>query len=427
MQFTHCQPVSRSGLRRRLFLLAASVSMVLLGLVSGCNRPSATPPDQAAATETPEVKVVRPQKKDVRRPIERPGFNIEAYERTPLYAKIAGYVQKWNVDIGDRVHKDDVLAELYIPEMEVELKQKEASVRQALSEIKQAESAVLRSQAELKHAESQYQRLARAGRDGVLDKEQVDETRFGFEAALAAVAKAQADVDVAKARLEVAQADRDHIQTLLQYTKVRAPFNGVVTRRSLSTGDFVQPSSASKGESLFVVEKVDPVRVFVNVQELEAVWVRDGDTALIRPQSLQGQQFKGKVTRTSGALHPQNRTLRTEIDLPNAEGKLLPGMYVTATIIAEHKNVWALPVAAVVTQDEQSFCYLVENGKAVRTPIQVGLRGDELVEVVKKQTKPAKAGEEVRWEEFSGNEEIIPSNLSALHDGQTILTSGAKP
>src|SRR5262245_53186825 len=84
---------------------------------------------------------------------------------------------------------------------------------------------------------------------------------------------------------------------------------------------------ASKGEPLFVVEKVDPVRVFVNVQELEAVWVRDGDTALIRPQSLPGQQFKGKVTRTSGALHPQNRTLRTEIDLPNKEGKLLPGMY----------------------------------------------------------------------------------------------------
>src|SRR4029077_20377126 len=124
------------------------------------------------------------------------------------------------------------------------------------------------------------------------------------------------------------------------------------TRRNVNTGDFVQPAGNSRGDALFVVEKVDPVRVFVNVQELEAVWVRDGDTALIRPQSLHGQQFKGTVTRSSGALNPQNRTLRTEIDLPNTEGKLMPGMYVGATLVAEPKTVWPLPAAAVVTQGE---------------------------------------------------------------------------
>jgi len=423
MQFTRWQSALCGGRRWRLFLLAASGGLALLGMACGCNPQPAGSPDQAAGPETPDVKIVRPQKKDVRRPIERPGYNIEAYERTPLYAKIPGFIQKWNVDIGDRVHKGDVLAELYIPEMEVELKQKESSVRQASFEIKQAEAAVLRWQAELKHAESQYQRLARAGRDGVLDKEQVDETRFGFEAAQAAVAKAQADVDVAKARLEVAQADRDHVQTLLQYTKVRAPFDGVVTRRNVNTGDFVQPASAGKGESLFVVDRVDLVRVFINVQELEAVWVRDGETALIRPQSLHGQQFKGKVTRTSGALHPQNRTLRTEIDLPNADGKLLPGMYVTATIIAEHKNVWALPVAAIVIQGEQTFCYRVENGKAVRTPIQVGLRGDEFVEMLKKQTSSPQAAVASAWEDFTGEEVIVASNAASLTDGQTVRIS----
>src|SRR4029077_14392064 len=116
------------------------------------------------------------------------------------------------------------------------------------------------------------------------------------------------------------------------------------------------------------------------------------------------------------ALHPQNRTLRTEIDLPNAHGKLLPGMYVTATIIAEHKHVWALPAAAIVTQGEQNFCYRVENGKAVRTPIQVGLRGSELVEVVKKQTKPGNPSEPGRWENFTGEEEIVQQNAESLSD-----------
>src|SRR5438309_11551344 len=159
MKFIHSQPVSPSGLRRSLCLLSATLSMVLLGTVCGCNRQPAASPDQGAAPKTPEGKVVRPEKKDVRRPIERPGFNIEAYERTPLYAKIAGYVLKWNVDMGDSVHKDDVLAELYIPEMEVELKQKEAAVRQASAEIKQADAAILRAQAELKRTKSQSERL----------------------------------------------------------------------------------------------------------------------------------------------------------------------------------------------------------------------------------------------------------------------------
>jgi RND family efflux transporter MFP subunit len=430
MQFTHWQPVSLSGLRRGLFLLEASVSIALLGVVSGCNQPPAASPDQGAAPKTPEVKVVRPEKKDVRRPIERPGYNIEAYERTPLYAKIPGYVQKWNFDIGDRVHKDDLLAELFIPEMDVELKQKDASVGQAAAEIKQADAGVVRARADLVRAKSQYERLARL--TAVLDKDQVEEYRRGFEAAQAALTKAEADVDVAKARLEVAKADRDHVQTLLQYREIRAPFDGVVTRRMVNTRDFVQPAGGSKGDALFVVEKVDPMRVFVNVQEMETVWVRDGETALFHPQSLPGQQFKGTVTRSSGDLNPQNRTLRTEIDLPNPVGpdgerKLQPGMYGKVAIIAEHKNVWALPVAAVVTQGEQTFCCRVENGKAVRTPLQVGLRGNELVEVLKKQTKPAKAGEEARWEDFTGEEVIVAIDPASLTDGQAVsVSSGNK-
>jgi len=392
-------------------IVVAIAGATLLGLAAACDRQTAASSDHAAKaspTEAPAVKVVHPEKKDVRRLIERPGYNIEAYERTALYARIAGYVRKWNADMGDRVHKDDILAELYVPEMEVELKQKEASIRQASSEIEQA------------RAKSQAERLAKVGRSGVLDKEQVEEAGLGFEAAQAALAKAKADVSVAEARLEVVKAERDHVQAMLEYTKIRAPFDGVITRRNVNTDDLAQPSAASKGDSLFVVEKVDPVRVFVNVQELEAVWVRDGDTAIIRPQSLPGQEFKGRVTRNSGALHPQNRTLRTEIDLPNADGKLMPGMYVNATIIAEHKNVWSLPAKAVVTQGEQSFCYRVEQGKAVRTPIQVGLVGKEWVEVLKKQARPAKAGEKDQWEGFNGEEIIVASDLTSLTDGQAV-------
>jgi multidrug efflux pump subunit AcrA (membrane-fusion protein) len=433
MRFIPCQS-AYAGCIRLPLVIAAAAGAVLVTLAAGCTQPPAGPPAQgaeAAPSEKPAVKMAHPERKDVRRLIERPGYNIEAYERTPLYAKLPGYVRKWNFDMGDIVHKDDVMAEIYIPELEVQLRQKKAAVGQAAAEIKQAEAAVLRFQAEQRHAESQYRRLSRVGSNGVLDKEVQDEARFGFEAAQAAVAKALADVEVARERLDVAKADRDHVETLLQYTKIPAPYDGVVTgKRTINTWDFVQPGTAGKEEPLFVVEKINPVRVFIQVQEPDNVWVRDGDAALIRVESMPGQPFKGTVTRTSKSLNPQNRTLRTQIDLPNDDGKLLPGMFVNATIIAEHKNVWALPATAVVTQGGHSFCYRVENGKVVRTPVRVGLHGNEkdneLVEVLKKQTKPAKAGQEGRWEDFTGEEVIVVSDPGALTDGQALSTSTGK-
>src|SRR5262249_32809651 len=155
---------------RWCLLIMAATGAALVNLAAGCNRPPTASREQvaqAAPSETPAVKVVQPEKKDVRRLIERPGYNVEAYERTALYAKIAGYVRKWNFDMGDSVHKDDLLAELYIPELEVELSQKEAAVGQAASEIKQSDAALLRAQFELERAKGQYERLARVGRSGV--------------------------------------------------------------------------------------------------------------------------------------------------------------------------------------------------------------------------------------------------------------------
>jgi RND family efflux transporter MFP subunit len=307
--------------------------------------------------------------------------------------------------------------------MDVELEQKQAAVEQAAAEIKQADAALLRARAELVRAKSQYERLDRLA--AVLDKDQREEYRLGFEAAKAAEAKAEADEDVAKVHRKRAEKDRDHVQTLLQYTKITAPFDGIITgRRTISTGDFVQPAAANKGESLFVVERIKPVRVFIQVQDPDNVWVRNGDIAIIRVESFPGQPVQGTVTRTSRSLNPQNRTLRTQVDLPNDDGKLLPGMFVNATIIAEHKNVWALPATAVVTKGEQTFCYFVESGKAVRTPVRLGMRGNEkdneVVEVLKKQTKPAKAGEEGAWEDVSGEEVIVASEVASLTDGQTV-------
>jgi RND family efflux transporter MFP subunit len=417
------------------FCLTFVMATALLALTSGCRRPNAgtemaSGKSKAETTETSKVTVVRPQRKTVRRPIKRPGYNIEAYQSTALYPKISGYVGTWNksskgkpFDIGDRVIKGQVLVELAVPEMEVEVEQKEAAVAQAAAEIKQAQAALERADADHDYRKSQYDRLAQVGRSGVINKESVEEYRFALAAAKAAVTKARADVDVARTRHTVAEKAREYAKTLLRYTKIPAPFNGVITKRHVNEDEFVQPPSGRKGEALFVVDQLDPVRVFVNVPEAEAVWVHDNDEATIRTQSRTGSEFKGTVTRNARSLDPATRTLRIEIDLPNPDGRLLPGMYVDVTITPHRRNVWTLPESAVVVTEEGSYCYQVEDGKTVRTPLQTGLTGGGLVEILKKQLRSAKGSTEQSWQDITGEEQIIQSGIADLKDGQAVRAS----
>jgi multidrug efflux pump subunit AcrA (membrane-fusion protein) len=322
----------------------------------------------------------------------------------------------------------------------------EASVRSAEARVKEAESNRQRAQAEYRRMKSQYERLARVGKSGVLDKDSVEETRYGFEASEASLqeveakiksaeaardesraklGKARADVTVAEAHAAVAKENRDHAKVLLQYSTLKAPFDGVVTQRNINTGDFVQAPASGKGEPLYVVERRDVMRIFVAVREGDAAWVAKGAPARVRVQALNGQEFTGAVARTSYSLDRTARTLLAEIDLPNPQDRLRPGMYAYATITAEHPAALTLPASAVaiqgdVTQGYQAYCFLVENGKARRTLVELGVRGDDRVEVLRKQAKPAKPGTEGAWEDFTGQESVVQGNLSALSDGQAV-------
>jgi RND family efflux transporter MFP subunit len=420
-------PIGRASPRRWFAVLAYLMVAGLLSVFTGCQQPATPPPAAAAEASQKEplkVAVVKPERKTIRRLLKRPGYNSEPYQSTPLYAKISGYVGKWDprYDIGRAVRRGEVLAELRVPEMEVEVQQKEATVLQVEAEIQQARAEELRAQAEYDRTKSQSERMARVDRTGVVTKEVVDEARLSFEAAAAGVAKAKADVKVAEARLRVARKAHEYAQTLLQYTQIRAPFDGVITQRKINEGDFVQPAVGTKGDALFVVDQVDPVRVFVNVPEAEAAWVRDGAAVTVRSPGLPGEEFQGTVARNSQTLNPTNRTLRTEIDLPNPERKLLPGMYVDVTIVVEHRDVRTLPESAVVmTEEGQTFCYLLQGDKAVRTAVRVGLTSDRIIEVLKKQ-KPGKGRE---WEDFTGQEDVIISNPATLTEGQAVTVSHA--
>jgi multidrug efflux pump subunit AcrA (membrane-fusion protein) len=399
------------------------------------------------------VATVKPERRTIRRTVGQPGY-IQAFEQTQVVAKVPGYVEKWNVDIGDRVRKGDVVAELWVPELAAELKLKDEQVRQAekalamaraqvataKAQVEEAKAGIARAEANRNYWRSQSERMARLARgSGVVDKQSEEETANQLRSAAAALTEAAAKVesargnqaekeaakDKAEADVRAAGADRQRVAALAGYATLRAPYDGVVTERNVNAGQFVQPATGARGDVLFLVERTDPVRVFVAVPEADAVWVGVGAPARVRVQALLGQEFSGKVTRTAWSLNSTTRTLRTEIDLPNPDGRLRPGMYAYATVSGEYRDVLALPASAVVTQGDvnagyQTFCYVVEYGKVRRTPIDVGARNEELVEVLKKQTKPARPGDGPRWEPFTGEEEVVKGDLSGLKDGQAV-------
>ena len=444
-------------------LRSASLASLPLALAAatGCADSTAASPT-AASTETPTVTTVWPERQSVRHILEQPG-QIEGFEQTPLYAKVSGYVRKFNVDIGDRVREGQVLAELSVPELEEQLHQKEALTAQARADIENsqrmvqtAEATVGRSEASVKLAQagvtradanfaywkSESERARRLLPSNSIDRssaEQIfqqlksaetgrDETLASIEVSKATLveSKAQRDqaesaVKVAEAKADSAEADRRQTAALLDYTKIKAPFDGVVTRRNVDAGWLVQtPSGATPAAPLFVVTRTDTVRVFLDAPEADAAQVRDGMAAQVRVAALQDQEFSGRVTRSSYALDNQSRTLHAEIDLPNPQGLLRPGLYATIKLTVERPGALTLPTSVLLTQDDQPAVMRVEDGKAVRTPVRLGARQGDRVEVLKKQTHQSRHGEPVAWEDFSGQEEIVASAPAALTDGQTV-------
>ncbi len=222
----------------------------------------------------------------------------------------------------------------------------------------------------------------------------------------AALDSARADVVAAAAAIDVARADAGTALALLGYTKIEAPFDGIVTQRNVNTGDLTQPGADKP--PLFVVARSDIVTIRVNVPEAFAAEVNPGDRAAVRLQEMKGKTVEGKVTRVSWALDPKARTLRVEIDIPNPGGKLLPGLYAYATVIAEeHPDVLTVPATAVVNEQGNDYCVVVVAGKAARRPIEVGLSDGTRTEVV--------SG-------LDGREAVVKANAASLTDGQPVET-----
>jgi RND family efflux transporter MFP subunit len=242
------------------------------------------------------------------------------------------------------------------------------------------------------------------------------------EESMAGLKKARADVTAAQARVTVAAAGAQSQRSLLAYKDIVAPYDGIVTERYVHTGHLIKPGQGNP-QPLFVLVRSDRVRIFVEVPESDAAYIYPeseyachATIAHLRIQAARAKEFDAPVTRTSWSLDPANRTLRVEIELPTAT-ELRPGMYAYATFTIDHADAWCVPASSLIVKDDGHYLYRIEQGKAWLTPVRIGLRDGDAVEILKKQTRLS-AGS--AWDDIKGTEALVLTNPTALTDGQPI-------
>ncbi len=424
-------------------------------------------------TKPPAVHVIQPELRKIVRVVGQPSF-IESYERSSVFPKMSAYIEKWNVDIGDKVKRGDTLATLFVPEMVEDWGTKKATVdldkqriERALKVVKVAEADVIAAKASLKEAraiydkfeaeverwDSEVKRLQHEVDRGVVDPQILLESTNQLKASIAArsaaaatIAKAEADVlskesslekdkvevEVTRADLSVAVSEAKRMEAWVGYLKLPAPFDGVIVARNANTFDFVLPASGDPtamdraphlsptgSAPIYVVDRLDIVRIFVDIPEQDANYVQIGTKASVVAKAYSDQPIPGTVTRTSWALNVKSRTLRAEIDLPNPKSRLLPGMYAYAKVIIERPNVRVLPLAALTYSGENTYCWQHENGKAVRTEVQTGVTDGKYIEITSLQV-PGATDAADPWAPVDGSEEVILGDLSILADGGAV-------
>lgn len=466
--------------RRRLlerFLLGCLLPG-LLGLAApGCGEEESTAP---SVSEPPLLHVVHPELRKIVRVVGQPSFT-QSYERTSIYPKLTAFIEKWNVDIGDKVKKGDVLAELFVPELREMWQTKKATVEYDAERVSFAVENVRVDDAEVKAAKArldearailgkfesevnrwdiQVQRLAREVKRTVVDPQillestnQWKSTISAREAAKAAIVRADAElvaaeaklsrakvnVAVARADLAVAESEAKRLEAWVGYLKLLAPFDGIIVARNANTWDFVLPSMGdptaqmrspdlSPGEKaapIYVVDRTDIVRIYVDIPERDANYIHVGSKARVKLWAYRDEWLPATVTRLAWALNTKSRTMRAEIDLPNAESQMLPGMYAYGEVTVERPAVRALPKAAYTHAGGKSFVWRYIDGRARRTEVQTGVREAEWIEITTRYEKSKSATQE-HWVPLELSEQIlIGSKLSTLTDGARVRVSVA--
>jgi RND family efflux transporter MFP subunit len=306
----------------------------------------------AAEHRAPRVKVMSAVASDSARTLTLPG-TLVAYEQALVNARATGYVRRWRVDIGDRVHSGEVLAELDTPDLDQQLAQARATLVLKKAAVEQAV-------ANLDYAQTTAARTHALFGEGLVSKQTTDQADAQEKVGVANLHAAYADEAAAGAAV-------NQLVQLVAFGNVTAPFDGRITQRNIDVGSLVIAGSAVGAAPLFRIEATDPMRVFVQVPQPFATSIKDDEPSTVSVRQLPNRTFQGHVTRTSGTFDPTSRTLTVEVDVPNARGELLGGMFAQVTVAAAvaHRVV-PVPAGAVISDARGDHVATVDGAGRVR-------------------------------------------------------------
>ncbi len=362
-----------------------------------------------AGGPTISVGVTKVVKKSLGRHITL-SSELVPFQEIDVYAKESGYVKKLLVDYGTHVKVGQVMAILEIPELEAQLQEDQAEIKNAANQVTRAQHELERYEAQYKALHLQYTRLNSVfqSQPGIVAQQEVDDAQGKDLAASSQVDAGQAALEAAQSQLSVAKAKLAHDQSLFDYSRITAPFTGVVTQRYANLGTLVQAGTNSSTQAIPIVKlsQDDLFRLVIPVPEAYVQYIRVGDTVDVHVPSL-NRTFPGKVARFSVDVQSDTRTMHTEVDVPNPHGLLLPGLYADANLqLDEKQNIPSVPVQALSHEGEKTTVFVVNSdGVLDERTVQVGIQTSSDAEIV--------SG-------INEGEEVVVSDLSGLKAGEKV-------
>jgi RND family efflux transporter MFP subunit len=335
---------------------------------------------------------------------------FKPFQDVDVHAKVAGYIKKIYVDVGDHVKAGQTIAVLEIPEMAAQLAGADAGVRRSQEEIRRAEGDLARSQSAHAAAHSAYARLKQAAdsRAGLVAQQEIDDSQAKDLEFEAQVSSSRAALSSAQQQLQVAEANEKQYSALSDYSRIVAPFSGVVTARYADTGALIAAGTSSSTQSIPVVRlaEISKLRLVLPIPESVAAQIHLGDPVKLHVQAL-SQDFVGKVSRFADSLDRQTRTMETEIDFDNRDGHLIPGMYAeTQLSLREKKDALTVPLESVTRNGDDATVLAVNPENIVEERhVKLGLEDSIRVEVLSGLTD---------------KDRVVIGNRSQFHSGQKI-------
>ncbi len=391
-------------------LIGKVVPIVLLaicaGMAASCGDSGVSA--SVSADAAPTAAVVQARRAPLSNTLSIAGEFLP-YQEVELHAKVAGYIRNINVDIGDRVHKGQVLAVLEIPELVAQLQSASAGVRHSQDEIAHAQNEVSRAEADhaALHAAAARLKQASDARPGLIAAQELDDATAKDRSAEAQVEAAKSALSATRQQLEVSQADQQHYAALSDYSRIVAPFDGVVTWRYADTGSLIQAGTSNVSSAPVVkLSQVNVLRLRIPVPESLASSVHDGEPADIHVKAT-SEHFTGNIKRSTDSLDRSTRTMQVEIDVPNSDYKLTPGMYADVSLrVQNDPNALTLPLQAINKGEDKTTVLLVNSQDHVEErEIHTGIEGSNRIQIV--------SG-------LNEGDRVIVGNLSKYRSGQRV-------